>query len=206
MEYIISFLKLLNTYQLWYILFILTITLFFILFLVKKYGIPYKDKILFKPINSEKSLPKYLKTQVWEKDIHTTRKTFLGDSKQIKIGSIGFVKDVVIFKFFGEYWNSASKVGKEGYDLFESEFSPPDFIEEKYRKEMECFVFVENCNLQTKLFAIIRQKAKNWKKVFVIASKSQIEGQELESLLPENGGSENIEIIQFPVRLGNVNE
>jgi hypothetical protein len=205
-EVIIEFLKTLDNIQIWFLLVFICFIIFqvflFAKYLINRYGLPYNDKILFDPNKTDSKLPKYLKALSWEKDVFVTKPSLLNKNKKIKIGTIGFVKDLVVFKFFGEYWNSASKVGQEGYNLFETEFTPPDFLEEAHRKEMECFVFVENCNLQTKLFSVIRQKAKNWKKVFIIASKSQIQGQELESLLPENGGADNIEIIQMPYKIG----
>jgi hypothetical protein len=204
----LEIIKSLSSNQIWSILVFLQLGLAYLIIVITnairnngaKFG---KWEIQPKFKDKEKLIPSYLKTQTWEKQIRV--KSPQDDTIQVLIGSIGFIKDVVIFKFFGEFWNSASPEGQEGYNLFESEFIPPLFLSEENRKEMECFVFVENCNLQTKLFAIIRQKSKNWKKVFIVASKSQIDGQELESLLPENGGSENIVILQMPIKFTNEN-
>ena len=167
-----------------------------VLYLLSKGGIKTKNYEL-KGIEKEAvKLPEYQKQNIWEKDITIKAEKFPHDD--IKIGSIGFIKDIVIFKFFGTFWNSADPETKILYDKFAEQFVPPMWVDMPYRNQLEAFLFLENSNIQSKLLPIIREQAKLWKHIFVIGTWEQIQGQELSMLTAESNAPENIIVMTSP--------
>jgi hypothetical protein len=190
-----KFIDKLNDVQIWVVLGTIEIIfislLYFLIKIIWERGLPYplkENSWLIKPkiIRDKNILLNETKHQIWKKDIK--------NEKNKIIGTIGFIKDVVVFKLFGKYWNSADPDSKELLDIFLSEFHPPEYLDNSKQRELECFLFLSECNLQTKLISILRKSAGNWKHIYILASKLQIQGQELDMLLSENGGPDNISI------------
>jgi hypothetical protein len=189
----------LDKIQQWFLIIMGTIaigsSLASIIYLIIKNGFKAKGvEIMGLSAREKQELPEYQKQDIWEREIKIPNKK----GEMITAGSIGFIKDIIIFKFFGTFWNSADPETKDIYDKFSEEFRPPMWLEEKYRKEVEAFVFLENSNIQSKLLPIIREQAALWKHVFVIGSWIQIQGQELAMLSPESNAPENITILSAP--------
>ncbi len=127
---------------------------------------------------------------VWEKEVK--------NSNNVVIGKIGFYKDLIIFRIFGEQWNSSTSEGIEGYKRFIDAFEPPYFLTAEQRSELNCFVFVNECRLQSRLIPIIKEKSVSWKKVYVVCTVSQYENNELNQIDNKLGLNLNIEIIKVP--------
>lgn len=127
---------------------------------------------------------------LWEKEVV--------NSKDVVIGKIGFYKDLIIFRIFGEQWNSSTPEGIEGYKKLEQAFNPPEFLSDAQRSELTCFIFVNECRLQSRLIPIIHEKSEKWKKVYVICTVSQYENNELNQIDTKLGLDLNIEIIKVP--------
>ena len=185
----------LDKIQQWVLLISAIIGIGSVLYFIFRNGFKYKEYEFrgFIEEKIEQIVPVHQKQVIWEKNIEIKQKHFFG-YKTIIIGKIGFVKDIVIYKFFGSFWNSADPISKEGYDRFSFEFNPPRWIDKP--EELEAFVFVENANIQSKLLSIIINGASNWKHVYVIGSWQQIAGQELDLL--KNSDYGNISVISAP--------
>ncbi len=184
--------KSLDIYQIWFIVIILGLSFIFLIlaliFLSYKRGlkIPFSSDYLIDPPikkNQKDARPNNFEVS---REIHLDKKF---------LGSIGFYKDLVFFRFFGLYWNSSTAITKDLLDIFDQEFYPPSFLSDAQKEEIECYLILEDCNIQSKLLSKIREGAKRWRHVYVIASKTQINNQELDFLLAENGAPANIFVI-----------
>lgn len=190
--------KYMNPEQIWFvIIFTAFWFLIFVLFLIKVvyvrglpkwngegYIIPPKDGI-----DKNENIPKHLRAQVWTKQVL--------DSKDRKLGIIGFTKTLNVFSFFGDQWNTGYREAREGVEIFEQEWEAPSFLLKEDVEQLECFVSIKDIELQSKLVATIKRNAHKWKKVFIICSKSQYANGELDAIDPKKN-NENLPIILIP--------
>lgn len=183
--------------QIWFILglasFLLFSVLFFLIKIIYDRGLPkFSGEGYFIPPknDSKTSTSPSAKQKIWFRSIK--------ESSGKTIGEIGFLKETVVFKVWGQFWNSATNEGREGYDIFVEEFHPPEFLTEEQKKEAEAYLFVKDCNLQSKFISIIKKQSINWKHVFIICSKQQYSNGELD-LLDNKLGGINLNITLIPI-------
>jgi hypothetical protein len=180
--------------QIWFSLSFISFVILGVIIFILKISIerglpnPFKDGSYIIPPNSIKSNSLF-EQKIWKKDI-------LQDKK--KIGEIAFLKEVVVFKLIGRFWDSATPEGIEGYNTFEEEWSPPDFLTDEQKRETECFLFIEKCNTDSTLVKLIKTHSIRWKRVFLVCSKSQYLKGAFD-LIDSNRDGINLNITIIPV-------
>jgi hypothetical protein len=193
-----DFLMTLTDTQLWFVLFFATfwisVLVFYLIRIIyyrglpkwngEGYIIPPKD-----PINKSESIPKHLRSQIWTKEVL--------DSKGKKLGVIGFTKNLNVFSFFGDQWNTGYREAREGVEVFEQEWEAPSFLLKDDVDQLECFISIKDIELQSRLIATIKKNIKKWKKVFIICSKSQIMNGELDAVDPKKN-NEELPVVLIP--------
>ena len=193
-----DFLMTLSDTQLWFVLFFVTfwisVLVFYLIRIIyhrglpkwngEGYIIPPKD-----PISKSESIPKHLRSQIWTKEVL--------DSKGKKLGVIGFTKNLNVFSFFGDQWNTGYREAREGVEVFEQEWEAPSFLLKDDVDQLECFISIKDIELQSRLIATIKKNIKKWKKVFIICSKSQIMNGELDAVDPKKN-NEELPVVLIP--------
>lgn len=191
-----------NPEQIWFVILFTAFWFFgFVLFMMKVvyerglpkwngngYFIPPKDTT-----EKERSVPKHLRQQIWMSVVH--------DSKDKKVGSIGFTKNMNVFAFFGDFWNTGYREAREGLEVFEQEWEPPLFLSKEDASELETFLCIKDIEIQSRLIAVIKKNLNRWKKVIILCSKSQYANGELDSIDPKKNNDLPITIIPLSTDL-----
>ena len=190
-----SIIKALSETQIWFLLGFISILLSSIVFFVLKLSVerglpnPFKEgSFIIHPKNNKPD--QMFEQKIWKKDINQNGK---------KIGEIAFLKEVVVFKLFGRFWDSATPEGIEGYNTIEEEWTPPEFLTDEQKNEAECFLFVEKCNTDSTLVKLIKTHSRRWKRVFVVCSKSQYIKGAFDLIDSTKEGGINLNITLIPV-------
>jgi hypothetical protein len=191
-----------NPEQIWFVILFTAFWFFgFVLFLMKvvyERGLPKwnGEGFIIPPRDTtekERSVPKHLRQQIWMSKVI--------DSNGKKVGSIGFIKNLNVFAFFGDYWNTGYREARDGLEVFEQEWEPPMFIPKEEAKDLECFISVKDIEIQSKFIAVIKKHVHRWKKVYIICSKSQYANGELDSIDPIKNNDLPIVIIPFSTEM-----
>ena len=198
-ELIAKLAQYMNPEQIWFVILFTAFWFFgFVLFMMKvvyERGLPKwnGNGFIIPPkgtTEQERSVPKHLRQQIWISHVR--------DSKDKKVGTIGFTKNMDVFAFFGDFWNTGYREAREGLEVFEQEWEPPIFLPREEASELECFLCVKDIEIQSRLIAVIKKNLNRWRKVIILCSKSQYANGELDSIDPKKN-NEQLPVIIVPL-------
>jgi hypothetical protein len=191
-----------NPEQIWFVILFTAFWFFgFVLFMMRvvyERGLPKwnGNGFIIPPRDTtekERSVPKHLRQQIWMTHVH--------DSKDKKVGSIGFTKNMNVFSFFGDFWNTGYREAREGLEIFEQEWEPPLFLSKEEGSELETFLCIKDIEIQSRLIAVIKKNLNRWKKVIILCSKSQYANGELDSIDPKKNNELPVIIVPLSTDL-----